>query len=133
MPICPRCGKVLTSDQALTYHLNKKFRCGSWRCVKCQLSCSTKLDLQVHEMSCLSQQTTQVSTDKIVSPMDIVYNEARIAILELNDDKIITTASPQSKHVLGVNHIEGKTVDYVCNLNMTKKMHMLSSNVAVFY
>lgn len=52
MPICPKCGKHLTSEQALTYHLNRKYKCGSWKCCKCALVCKTKLDLQMHEMHC---------------------------------------------------------------------------------
>lgn len=130
MPICPRCGKVLTSDQALTYHLNKKFRCGNWRCTKCKLVCATKLDLQVHEMACLTKPNVCATCD---DKMKIVYNEGRIAILELNDDKIVTHASPLSKQVLGMNQIEGKSVDDICNINLCRKLQMLSSNIALFY
>ena len=126
MPICPRCGNVLTSDQALTYHLNKKFRCGSWQCIKCSTTCSTKLKLQVHEMTCLSSKTSP-------SMMDIVYNEGRIAIIELNDEHIITAASPQSTGVLGMNQLEGKSVNDICNINTNRKMQMLTSNIALFY
>jgi len=52
MPICPRCGKSLSSDQALTYHLNKKYRCGSWECQKCDKKFDTKFDKNIHEMNC---------------------------------------------------------------------------------
>lgn len=52
MPICPKCGKLLTSEQALTYHLNRKYKCGTWKCFKCDKVCKTKLDLQMHEIHC---------------------------------------------------------------------------------
>lgn len=52
MPICPRCGKCLSSEQALSYHLNKKYKCGTWSCMKCTTKCDTKLQLQLHEMHC---------------------------------------------------------------------------------
>ena len=52
MPICPRCGKSLTTDQALQYHLNKKFKCNSIKCEKCNQTFETKLKLQMHMMHC---------------------------------------------------------------------------------
>lgn len=52
MPICPRCGKCLSSEQALSYHLNKKYKCGTWACMKCPKKFDTKLQLQLHEMRC---------------------------------------------------------------------------------
>ena len=52
MPICPRCGKCLSSEQALSYHLNKKYKCGTWACMKCAEKLDTKLQLQLHEMKC---------------------------------------------------------------------------------
>ena len=52
MPVCPRCGKCLSSEQALTYHLNKKYRCGSWECEKCFKKFDTKFDKNIHEMKC---------------------------------------------------------------------------------
>ena len=35
MPIYPKCGKSFSSEQALTYHLNKKYKCGTWKCAAC--------------------------------------------------------------------------------------------------
>ena len=63
MPICPRCGKSLSSDQALTYHLNKKYRCGSWECQKCDKKFDTKFDKNIHEMNCMSTQETCLTYD----------------------------------------------------------------------
>ena len=52
MPICPKCGKSLSSEQALSYHLNRKYKCGTWRCMECKRSFDTKLQLQLHEFRC---------------------------------------------------------------------------------
>ena len=52
MPICPRCGKSLSTDQALTYHLNRKYKCGHWSCEKCNVKFDTKFDLTIHKMKC---------------------------------------------------------------------------------
>lgn len=55
MPICPRCGKSLTTEQALQYHLNKKYKCNSIKCNKCNKTFSTKLELQMHLIHCEEQ------------------------------------------------------------------------------
>ena len=52
MPICPRCGKSFTSEQALTYHLHKKFKCNTLKCKYCSQIFPTKLKLQLHEYNC---------------------------------------------------------------------------------
>ena len=52
MPICPRCGKSFTSEQALTYHLHKKFKCNTLKCRFCAQIFPTKLKLQLHEYNC---------------------------------------------------------------------------------
>ena len=51
MPICPKCGKCLSSEQALSYHLNRKYKCGTWKCIKCDKLFDTKFDLNIHEMN----------------------------------------------------------------------------------
>lgn len=55
MPICPKCGKSLSSEQALSYHLNKKYKCGSWKCISCKQVFDTKLQLNLHELNCCAQ------------------------------------------------------------------------------
>ena len=52
MPICPRCGKTLSTQQALEYHLQKKNKCGSIKCKICDQSFDTKLSLQMHCLKC---------------------------------------------------------------------------------
>lgn len=57
MPICPRCGKSLTTEQALQYHLNKKYKCNSIKCEKCNQTFDTKLKLQMHCINCNTDET----------------------------------------------------------------------------
>ena len=57
MPICPRCGKCLTTDQALQYHLNKKYKCNSIKCQKCNQTFDTKLKLQMHCITCIAEES----------------------------------------------------------------------------
>lgn len=59
MPICPRCGKQLSSDQALTYHLNRKYKCNNWQCTKCTTVFATKFDMNIHHLKCLRGEDTR--------------------------------------------------------------------------
>lgn len=53
MPICCKCGKFLTSEQSLKYHLNKKLPCDSHRLqCKCGKRFNTLLDTRLHSMHC---------------------------------------------------------------------------------
>ena len=58
MPICPRCGKTLSSDQALCYHLNRKYKCNTWVCQKCETLFNTKFDMNIHQLKCLGDRNT---------------------------------------------------------------------------
>ena len=64
MPICPRCGKTLSSDQALSYHLNRKYKCNTWVCQKCDTLFNTKFDLNIHQLKCLGDRCTNTETLK---------------------------------------------------------------------
>lgn len=52
MVLCPRCNKNLSTNQALTYHLNRRVPCNSIRCLHCNQAFTTKLELQMHMMRC---------------------------------------------------------------------------------
>jgi hypothetical protein len=106
MPICPRCGKSLTSDQALNYHLNRKFRCGIWNCTRCNVNFNTKHQLQLHEIQCgdTDNKHNHPSTDTLLT----IYNNFPLAIIEFDEDtKKILSISPQGKqffqNVVGAN------------------------------
>lgn len=53
---CPRCGKILCTEQALLYHLNRKIKCLSIQCTTCLQSFSTKQDLKHHDCCTLPQE-----------------------------------------------------------------------------
>jgi hypothetical protein len=105
MPICPRCGKSLSSEQALTYHLNRKYRCGVWNCIKCKTNFNTKFDLQIHEMKCIGDRRIE-SNKKFNYPstetLFEIYKMIPYAILEIDDvTQHIITASPKTNDILG--------------------------------
>lgn len=135
MPICPRCGKCLSSEQALTYHLNRKYKCGTWNCVKCLHNFNTKFQLQIHEMSCLGDRSNEgykhPSTDTLLK----IYNSLPVIIIECDaNTKKIMTVSPQCERVLGIAAAEliGKTTsECIQNIlyNTTYKLHELQDNL----
>ena len=130
MPICPRCGKCLTSDQALTYHMNKKFKCGSWCCVKCDVTFTTKLDLQMHNIKCQTEHVTKGDTQQTI--MNQVYSNGNIAILEIDSNRIVISASPSSSNVLGIPAVKGLSIDQLSGQN-TRTMQKLNDNIILFY
>lgn len=130
MPICPRCGKCLTSDQALTYHMNKKFKCGSWCCIKCDVTFATKLDLQMHNIKCQTEPVAKGETQ--ISIMQNVYSNGNLAILEIDSNRIVITASPSSSSVLGIPIVKGVSVDQLTGTH-TRTMQKLNDNLILFY
>lgn len=67
MVLCPRCNKNLSTNQALTYHLNRRIPCNSIRCLYCNQTFPTKLDLQMHTMRCSR-------VDNIVPETSVLYD-----------------------------------------------------------
>ena len=94
MPICPKCGKHLTSEQALTYHLNRKYKCGTWKCATCNKVCTTKLDLQMHEIHC--NDTLEVSTTMLRKIYDNVPG------ILITSGETILNMSPNTKELFGL-------------------------------
>lgn len=106
MPICPRCGKSLSSEQALQYHLNRKFKCGTWKCMKCSSCFDTKFDLNIHEMNCIEGRIDCPSYDV----MRIFYKNMKSVMFELDQMGIIKTVSPNVKDIYSMepNELLGK-------------------------
>ena len=105
MPICPRCGKCLSSDQALTYHLNRKYRCGTWKCVKCNIIFNTKFQLQMHELQCMNNEKKEIP--EIEYLLDF-YNNIQQCIICVDNDNNIRYSTPFSKSIFGVQQHELK-------------------------
>jgi hypothetical protein len=56
MPICPKCGSLLCTEQALSYHLAKKKPCQlKLNCDTCLFTFETKLELRNHEKQCFTK------------------------------------------------------------------------------
>ena len=67
---CHRCGKVLVSKQAFTYHMNRKKPCIiTHDCDTCSSSFRTKFDLSIHKLRCTKEHLSD-ETSKIVVEMD---------------------------------------------------------------
>ena len=72
---CHRCGKVLVSKQAYTYHMNRKKPCIiTHDCTQCECKFRTKFDLSIHKLHCVSS-----SKDG---------QDGRI-VVEMNGDKVL--------------------------------------------
>ena len=100
MPICPRCGKCLSSEQALTYHLNRKYKCGTWNCVKCGVNFNTKFQLQMHEMQCVGNRETHEypTTDTLLR----VYQTMPVVCVGMDDRQQVDFVSPQCETLLRI-------------------------------
>ena len=53
--MCYKCGKNLTTEQSLKYHISRKYPCDSKE-LKCECGhlFPSRLDLRVHKISCLN-------------------------------------------------------------------------------
>lgn len=138
MPICPRCGKSLSSEQALQYHLNRKFKCGTWKCMKCSSSFDTKFDLNIHEMNCIEGRIDCPSYDV----MRVLYKNMRAVMFELDSLGLIKTVSPNVKDIYSVhpNDLIGKkyedTIDNDRRNSITfhkQHIHENKCNIVVEY
>tara|TARA_B100001996_G_scaffold369160_1_gene342329 strand:+ start:525 stop:971 length:447 start_codon:yes stop_codon:yes gene_type:complete len=111
MTICPKCGKSFSSEQALCYHLNKKYPCGTWKCNTCNSTFDTKFALKIHSMSCCNNYTTVgiPSYDTLCK----MYKSTSITFYEVDDNGIIHSASPGCIKNFGFHSAElvGKRLD----------------------
>ena len=126
MPVCPRCGKCLSSDQALNYHLNRKYRCGTWKCLKCLTPFDTKFQLRIHEMNCVKGNMDYPSVDTLLT----VYNSVPAVILEHNYNTVVS-ASPQCETVFGSrpDQLIGKPLSVVLAGTSGWTVHPMGSNL----
>ena len=103
MPICPRCGKCLSSEQALTYHLNRKYKCGTWNCVKCLTNFNTKFQLQIHEMDCLGNSKRANGGFPTTEVLFNIYNTVPLVCIHTaSSDNTVDLVSPQCASLFGI-------------------------------
>lgn len=90
MPVCPKCGKSLSSEQALAYHMNKKFKCNTWKCMKCSKILNTKFDLNIHEMKCMEYRCEYPSFDVL----RIMFQKMNIIVYEIDHEDNVKCVNP---------------------------------------
>ena len=96
MPICPRCGKTLSSDQALQYHLNKKYKCGTWKCGLCDIVFDTKFSLNIHKLSCGNKiENKQPTVIPSFDTLMMIYCDSPCIFYEYDNSNIVQKVSPQ--------------------------------------
>jgi hypothetical protein len=98
MPICPKCGKSFSSEQALTYHLNKKYKCGTWKCATCNSVFATKFALKIHQMSCKDEYTQSVPSYDVLCK---VYSRCPFVIIETDEHDVVHSVSPSCSQLYG--------------------------------
>ena len=69
MSICPRCGKVMCSEQSLQYHLNRKTPCNSLHCIYCKSVCLNKFNKIICEKKCYNTITLMTNKNKQSPPL----------------------------------------------------------------
>ena len=51
-PKCFKCGVTFASEQSLKYHLNKKTKCNTLVCTKCEAVFTNESSLTIHKVQC---------------------------------------------------------------------------------
>ena len=113
MPVCHKCGKNFSTTQALTYHLNKKYKCGTWKCTKCNSLFSTQFDLKIHCLSCNETQFNDIpSFDVLVA----IYTSKSIVFYHQDEQDIIHSVSPSVLDIYGLppKSFIGKKDSIIC-------------------
>lgn len=98
MPICPKCGKSFSTEQALRYHLNKKYKCGTWKCEKCKCVFDTQFSLKIHNLSCESGRHQNTPSFDVLCT---IYNNKNMIFFEIDSNNIIHNISPGLSSILG--------------------------------
>ena len=95
MPICFKCGKELATDQSLQYHLQKKVKCNTLKCLTCKMQFPNKLLLENHKHECSSiTQPKSITRHSIFDQINSKY----LYIIEINKEYNITYASNNFKN-----------------------------------
>lgn len=110
MPICPRCGKTLSSEQALTYHLNRKYRCNTWVCSKCSVVFNTKFDLHIHQLKCSEKTCHEHSSAFLAS---LVKLPLVLCEYDPSDNKIKYITPRSTELVPGIDVVIQKDKSFV--------------------
>jgi len=126
MPICPRCGKSLSSEQALAYHLNRKYKCGTWKCGKCSVVFDTKFALQLHENNCM-RGTAVFCSMPSYDILSKIYNAKTHIFFETDSTGVIHSISPGCESILGfspkelIGKLQNHNIEYISDCHIIRK------------
>ena len=82
MFVCHKCGKILVSKQAFTYHMNRKRPCiFKSVCTKCNAQFDTKFDLYIHRIHCKPSLDSTHSENQTVAPELNAANEPTVTLV----------------------------------------------------
>ena len=121
MPICFRCGKHLTTDQGLQYHLSKKTQCDTLSCDTCKEKFENKTLLRNHQINC---QSKQLLYNNAVKSRHDTYDHIisdKSYIIELNPQLNIEYISKNIYDIWGLhkNEIIGNTTLFNIDFKFT--------------
>ena len=110
MPICPRCGKTLCTNQALEYHLAKKFKCKENVCNLCKKQFNSRSSRDVHLRYCNAEKLYNSFT-KWHNKDDIFVLDNTMNILKCSNALLVDShynceihSSPFSKNIITYNN-----------------------------
>lgn len=90
MPSCPRCGKSLSTNQALDYHLNKKFKCALNSCQICKKQFETKTNRDNHYIYCRANQLYKAFCE-FENEDNVFILDKQMNILKASNSTLINT------------------------------------------
>lgn len=128
MPICYKCGKSLSSEQALTYHLNRKYKCGTWKCVQCNISFNTKFDMNIHLLRCeqmkANNDNNEIPSSNILMSL---FNNVPLSIFIVDEHNHIASFTPYAKRENPhIQSVLGKSVHAMENVErLTSELYIM--------
>jgi len=95
MTICPRCGKLLSTQQALEYHLKKKIPCNSlYRCGNCSKEFNSNEELLLHKRNCTMPHAKLSRIVKTQSFNNVYILDQQLAIAYCDDKSLVGKQFP---------------------------------------
>ena len=87
MPICSRCGKPLSTQQALEYHLRKKKKCTTiFNCKNCNKDFASNMEMLYHQMTCNMELHKIASIMKQDDENSVFITDTNFEILYTDED-----------------------------------------------
>lgn len=94
MPQCYRCGRILVTQQSLSYHMNKKNKCTKYSCDTCRLTFKNQCEYDIHINECKAKTERYNTYDTIYSQKTVIIevdNSGYIRYISKNIEDILKT------------------------------------------